>query len=551
MFQHPDASNTEEDTGFRFRNLMACHDPRDPAEATIVLAALTARNGYKANGSRMQGSTPDHCEWDAGRPASLRELARESGLHIGAVRRGAQHLQKLGDIERRTDGFHVVPAALEARWNDERMVGSGSSPAIRFRISLSREARALGMRAEPLLLTGLIECQSTKGILKLSRQWMAERTGWVVKQGKTAGKPARRLDDIIRAASKAGAIHFWSEPRTWVMCFSVGPSRSKAAEKVPPSLTAKAPKAHRVPATLVLANLQEPHPVPANPPVAHLRKHQDSPMDALLDSPWSTRQRIEGETTRCGHATDENPHETGAHDEANWAETTDPMPTPVDYCSQAFTQPQAVIEQWVVKLSTKNIVQMSEDHAHEVADLLNSIGPPVEAIDRDALQNNRMELARRVIRWCPSPSKLGEWLCCALRHYGVRNLGAYLRRTVDAGGDPGTLLGSHMRNLLGRGAEDVEHFTPATERALEGIHAVDVEKLVVGTARVLASEDDYARNQLREELRRYLATGRHRAAHVVVLKLIDTSRGNPSDEELAGILGDACSVEKARELMAA
>lgn len=202
-----------------FRLLLAAHAPGQSAEATLVLGALAAFHGLKADGSAMWamprlptlpiGDPPDAPAPEA---PTLCELAAELGLHRGAVRRGVGALAAAGAV--RVDaGVHVSAEALRARWEGRSCV-----------IRLSREARELGLRCEPLLLTGLVAGQlDERGRLVMGIDRLVARTGIA----------RRTLQRAIAIADAAGAIHRWTIPGKWQLCLAPGPRREVAQEKRP------------------------------------------------------------------------------------------------------------------------------------------------------------------------------------------------------------------------------------------------------------------------------------------------------------------------------
>ncbi len=218
---------------------------------------------------------------------------------------------------------------------------------------------------------------------------------------------------------------------------------------------------------------------------------------------------------------------------------------------------RAAIERWVAQIARHGVERLTGRHLLDVAGLLDQIGPRLRiegdhAVARDrraALRNSRIELARRVIAWCPSPERLGRWLCRVSRWFRVRNLGAYLRRAAQRG-DPGTVLEGRTRRVAGRRAETWRDFALATERALEGEHAADVAVIVAGTAAVLGEVDEAARDRLRAELREHLQAGRAAAAKATLLRLVPRI-AETTDDRLREALRGACTVAIARELLAA
>lgn len=223
-------------------------------------------------------------------------------------------------------------------------------------------------------------------------------------------------------------------------------------------------------------------------------------------------------------------------------------PDPAEVCAR--------IERWVAQLARRGILRLTDAHLPDVVGLVDQLGPRIRvdgdhAVARDrraALRNSRIELARRVIAWCPSPERLGRWLVRVSRWYRPRNLAGYLRRAAQRG-DPGTVLEGRTRRIAGRGAETWRDFGAATERALDGGHLVDVQQLVAGTAAVLGEVDEAARDRLRAELREHLRAGRAAAAKTTLLRLVPHVAA-ASDDELRLVLRGALSPAEARRIAA-
>jgi hypothetical protein len=199
---------------------------------------------------------------------------------------------------------------------------------------------------------------------------------------------------------------------------------------------------------------------------------------------------------------------------------------------------------------TKAGIERMDDrrHAADVAGLLDQLGTDEDILDRAAVRADRRKLATRAIAWCPSPERLAQWLVSVRREFGAKNLAGYLRAAVDNGGDPGTLLGSHLRNVYGQGAEQFQHFTTATEQALEGERAQDVAAIVDATGDAMRLDDMGARAAMRNQLWEMLAKGRNATARQVLLQLVGDDR---SDLAVARAIGDVCTLDVARELLAA
>ncbi|MBM4064023.1 MAG: hypothetical protein FJ265_23425, partial [Planctomycetes bacterium] len=174
----------------RFRSLLVGHDPNGSPESTLVLAAWAAFGGRCANGDPMPGavSVPS---------PTLRELARELGLHVGAVRRGVRGLLAAGALRDEADELVVVPEELARRWADARR-----------RVRLPASVRQLGLRSEPLLLAALVFGQADgRGRLCLGIDFLAERLGL----------PRRTLQRALTTCRQAGAVHTWTVPPRWQM----------------------------------------------------------------------------------------------------------------------------------------------------------------------------------------------------------------------------------------------------------------------------------------------------------------------------------------------
>ncbi len=165
--------------------------------------------------------------------------------------------------------------------------------------------------------------------------------------------------------------------------------------------------------------------------------------------------------------------------------------------------------------------QLTEVDAAHLAALLDELEPPeADPYVRDprAVRRERLSFARSVIRWGPSPEMLARWLAVAVPVYGVRGAGQYLRRTVEGGGDPGTLLSRHG------GGEQALY--PEHEAALLGDRAREVAGLVAATAAVVGADGD-AREQLATQLRDAIDAGDLAVARVAVLALLDGLPAHP------------------------
>lgn len=174
--------------------LLVGHDPNDPPEATLVLAAAAYCNGLLRDGTRSGGEP---------RRPSLRELVRMLGIHVDAVRRGVRHLQAAG--EARMDGGVVVePEALRRRWHDDRVAGGRRMPARWCRARLEPELCRLGLLPRALLLAALVAGlhDDRRGELRLAMPYLAERLGL----------PLRTVERLAATCEAAGALHTWTVP---------------------------------------------------------------------------------------------------------------------------------------------------------------------------------------------------------------------------------------------------------------------------------------------------------------------------------------------------
>ena len=152
------------------------------------------------------------------------------------------------------------------------------------------------------------------------------------------------------------------------------------------------------------------------------------------------------------------------------------------------------------------------------------------------LQQELLHLAIRACRWAATVDDLCRFIIRVAKEYGPRKLPAYLRKCLQQE-DPGCLLRSHKNNLVGRASETWWDYSATTERALQGPHAADCEKLAAGAALLLAEEDGERRVQLRLELRRMLMLGNQAAARRVLLEIVP--KPSATDSELARALDGA------------
>ncbi|MCC7398673.1 MAG: hypothetical protein IT455_16520 [Planctomycetes bacterium] len=532
--------------------LLVGHDPRDPAAATLALAAVAGINGLRADGQPMPGAD------GAGRPATIGSIAAEIGLDRKAVRRGIDHLRAVGAVARTDAGILAVPTALASRWADPRR-----------RLRLAATVRQLGLRAEVLLLAGLVAGQvDQRGQFALGVDRIGERLGL----------PRRTVQRALATGEAASAIRRWVAPvGRGVLVLAVGdPSRSGA---LGPSRSGALGRSR-----IVGSDDAEPRPsrsgaggrpdparvpsrsgAPPRPDPAHaIRKEPGVHPDHHPEGARGRARAAEGEPASpaaCAPAAPEPEPVTVARPSPS---TPDARSAPSD-ARGADDEPggpdpaaaRAAVERWVAAFARKGIETLTDRHLLDVAGLLDQIGPRLRiegdhAVARDrraALRNSRLDLARRVIAWCPSPERLGRWLCRVSRWFHVRNLAGYLRRAAQRG-DPGTVLEGRTRRVAGRGAETWRDFAPATERALQGEHLHDVARIVAGTAAVLVEVDEAARDRLRAELREHLQAGRAAAAKATLLRLVPRI-AETTDDRLREALRGACTVAIARELLAA
>jgi hypothetical protein len=415
--------------------LLVGHDARRSAQETITLAAMAANNGLCADGSPMPSAL------GAG-PASFAAIARESGLHIGAVRRGVSGNIAAGEAERDGTGFRARPEALATRWAD-----------FRRRIRLDRVVRGLKLRAEPLLLSGMVLGQSDQhGRLVLGRAWLADRLGWLVREGRTAGKPARRLDVARRAAERAGAIHSWTIPGSWQFCLARGPSRTRNRESAQTrNSESRSLRRNREPATRAIANPQREPSRTRNATIANAQQLSGLPSGL---APGSLPEPA-----------------PPAGDPIKPAQQQQHAPTALQQQSLGVDELRNRAGAWAVEMARRGIERLNPAiHAGDVSRLLVELGPESEkGSDAAALASDRRAAASRLAMWCPQPERLARWCVVAILHYHPANVAAYVRAS-SAGGDPGTLLERHAG---GAGALLAEH-----EDELRGVHAGAAARLI-------------------------------------------------------------------------
>lgn len=185
-----------------FRRLLAAHVATDPAETTLVLAAVAAFQGLKADGSPMLGGEPA--------APTFQQIADELGVHVGAVRRGVRHLEAAGVVTVGR-GVHVSAEALRARW-----------AARSATIGLPRDLRQLALRCEALLVAGLVEDnRDQRGRLVMGLARLGARTGL----------SRRCVQRALANGQAAGAIHRWQMPGRGPLCIAMGQRRETSPEK--------------------------------------------------------------------------------------------------------------------------------------------------------------------------------------------------------------------------------------------------------------------------------------------------------------------------------
>jgi hypothetical protein len=520
----------------QFDRLVVGHRCDRGSPATIVLAAVAARNGLRFDGSVMEGRTGDCNAFDAGRGASLAWVARETGLSIDTVRTATKMLLSVGEmVADQSGGLHAVAAALAERWTDHRR-----------RISLDRRSRAAGLGPNAMLLVGLVTWATppSDGWLRLCVEFLAERIGCsdrAVDRALSAARDVQLIDtrtlpiqgggfrrQLLLAPRKSSSGNPSVEPgaplgnrrpakRDVTLCnATVEPSESVAR---PRGKASPGPLGNRRPA---------PSEIVAQPPDVLPDVLPDSPPDALPrvgEAVASLPEQIQQQKAPAAPAVLGEVHPAAA--------------APV-----AVVDPVAVVASWVTAFTRRGVERMGRQHAADVVGLLDQLGPPTGARDRAAVARERLRLGARVVAWCPSPERLGRWLLRVRRWYGAANLGAYLRRACEKG-DPGTVLDSH--NRIGRAVETWRDFPAATERALEGEHVVAVREIVASTAAVMAAEGN-ERERLRAELRTHLSAGRRAEARSTLLRLVGDDR---SDMAVARAVVDVCPLAIAKELLAA
>ena len=224
-----------------------------------------------------------------------------------------------------------------------------------------------------------------------------------------------------------------------------------------------------------------------------------------------------------------------------------PGPSP-----QSLEQIQRVVERWLnrnPKLDPSSVQVLLAGLGANVPEDLDEDPPGRRRARLIGLGKDLARFAQQVCRWVTSTEEISQWLIRATKELGPENLLAYLR-TSSKSGDPGTLLRSSKRNVLGRAAETWADFTPATEKALEGPRLADIQKLVEGTVAIASTElDDEGRQQLREQLQDLLARGDQSGARRILLRLLPGGVGS-DDGDIEQAVRGILSVHQARARMA-
>lgn len=170
--------------GARFEMLIVGHRPGSPPEATLALAALAALCGLSWDGSGMSASWKT--EWNQHDHAiGVAALARELGSDRRMVRRGLEFLGARGEAEYLVGvGAVAHPAALAER------AGIGCM------VRLDRRHRQLGLRAEPLLVLGLLAAREVRGRVVLG----------IGRIGEALGMPRRTVQRALATLRGCGVI---------------------------------------------------------------------------------------------------------------------------------------------------------------------------------------------------------------------------------------------------------------------------------------------------------------------------------------------------------
>lgn len=491
-------------TATRFRVLLVGHDGKSSPEATLTFAAVAAINGLRADGAAMPNA--------AGEPASYAAIARELCQHVGVVRRAAAELLEADEVQRLPAGLVARPEALAKRWIDHRR-----------RIRLDERVRTLGLRAAPLLLAGLVLGQvDQRGRLVLGRQWLAERLGWTIREGKNSGRPSRSLDVARAAAERAGAIHTWTIPGSWQFCLAPGPSRNRNRDGAQiRNRETGDDVGHRETATRGIAKPQRGASRNRNATLANPQQTSGLP-SGTSGSPPEPLVRTEAPAAPAGESEREQAEGRG----------------------QCLDGPDVreLAGAWAVSMAAHGVERMLPAiHAVDVVRLFAALGTePAQVHDAEALARDRREVAKRFIAWCPSPERLARCCVVAAVVYGAQNVVAYLRKAAAAG-DPGTMLARHGQGegVLGSAAEN----------ALRGERVGAVAELVASVAAVHDARLTAAqRDQLRAELATHMRHGHIESARRVLLLLVGPDH---SDVAVARAIGQACTLDQARQVLGA
>lgn len=173
------------------RTLMAVHVPTEPALATIALAAATALNFLKFDGSRM------------GEPLALPSVNQVSELAVvrrDSISKALDQLEAMGVVVFEGHGAGRSKRVLVRR---EELLARSCD-----RIRLCRfpaELRALRLGASSTLLTGMILAQSGKnGVCHVGRTYLMQRTGF----------GGSKFDRALRRAIDMQALKRWRAGRS-------------------------------------------------------------------------------------------------------------------------------------------------------------------------------------------------------------------------------------------------------------------------------------------------------------------------------------------------
>ncbi len=495
----------------QFRVLLAAHRPTDAPEATLVMAAAAAFAGLRADGAAMPEAAPQ--------VPTLRALADELGLSIGAVRRGMQALQAAGLLD--AESMPRVEA-LRDRWVSRSGV-----------VRLPAEVRALRLRAVPLLVAGYVAGQvNRRGQVAVGIPRLAARLGLA----------SRTAERALATCRRARVVRSWVIPRSQQLVLACCAGTESEAQPTPP------PRSHATPPPVSRAT---------PPPLSHADELHASESGGEYVPKWrSVRAKAAASTCESGGRYPEpgSPDHPG-HGVTRSSDRADGDAPPAHGSQVALPEViLAAVGQWVVDMVARGVEHMTPDvHAADVCLLLEVLGPrPRHVRDLQGFRTERLALARRVVRFSPSPEWLGRWLVRVSRWYEVQNLGAYLRRACERG-DPATVLEGGTRRRLGRGAETLRDFSATTERALVGAHQADVEQLVRGGVAILTAVDDAERARLRTELSRCWHGKRsarwQRATARGFLRRLVGDR--PTNAALAAAVAGIMTVAEAREVLAA